>query len=198
MPDNHYWMAQDLKFGNCDNSNTYWNNDNSEAATKKQPTVYADASTTYVGHCKDKRVSGAGYHYNWPAVMQNPLAYNGSSVSTFACSGSASGTCSSNETCPAKCQGICPSGWHVPTAGELTQLNSLSSQSLFSLLECVPANMINPDGSDHGSSYYMFSSTFYNSGYAERYVGNPTSFEIGTHSYDPKSSGMLVRCVKNY
>ena len=52
-----------------------------------------------------------GYFYNWPAVMH--------------------GSASSNAN-PSGVQGICPTGWHVPSDAEWTQLTDyVSSQSLY-------------------------------------------------------------------
>ena len=52
-----------------------------------------------------------GFHYNWPAVMHGS---------------------SSSNTNPSGVQGICPTGWHVPSNAEWTQLsNYVSSQSQY-------------------------------------------------------------------
>ena len=56
-------------------------------------------------------VSSYGYLYNWPAVMNN----NTSSTSNPSC-----------------VQGVCPTGWHVPSDAEWTQLETyVSSQSAY-------------------------------------------------------------------
>ena len=56
-------------------------------------------------------VSTYGYLYNWPAVMGNS---------------------SSSSANPSGVQGICPTGWHVPSDAEWTQLEHyLSSQSQY-------------------------------------------------------------------
>ena len=53
-----------------------------------------------------------GYLYNWPAVMHGAA---------------------SSETNPSCVQGICPTGWHVPSYAEWTQLTDyVSSRSVFS------------------------------------------------------------------
>ena len=63
----------------------------------------------YYPNNDSSNVSTYGYLYNWPAVMGNS---------------------SSSEANPSGVQGICPTGWHVPSDAEWTQLeNYVSSQS---------------------------------------------------------------------
>ena len=65
----------------------------------------------YYPNNDSSNVSTYGYLYNWPAVMQN----------------SSSGSANSSGV-----QGICPTGWHVPSDAEWTQLTDyVSSQSQY-------------------------------------------------------------------
>ena len=60
---------------------------------------------------EQSNVSIYGYLYNWPAVMGNS---------------------SSSSANPSGVQGVCPTGWHVPSDAEWTQLTDyVSSQSLY-------------------------------------------------------------------
>ena len=83
---------------------------NSTAISKGTGTA---TNTAYYYHTNNDSINDKiyGLLYNWPAVM------NGAS--------------SSNSN-PSGVQGICPSGWHVPSDDELTQLtNYISSQSVY-------------------------------------------------------------------
>jgi uncharacterized protein (TIGR02145 family) len=122
MADGRIWMVQDLAFGNC--TDAPFNNDNSEAATTYQPTVYPG----YVGHCTSATTtstpSGMRYLYNWPAALNTKAAYYGGPAT--GCSGTSGGTSGTN---PGACKGICPTGWHLPTTGEYVALHSNISGS---------------------------------------------------------------------
>ena len=74
-----------------------------------------DTSSTvayrYYPNNNSSNVPTYGYLYNWKAVIRNS---------------------SSSSTNPSGVQGICPTGWHVPSAAEWTQLiHYLSSQSAY-------------------------------------------------------------------
>lgn len=87
-------------------------------------THYADGTSIALGNSSSSstayrykpnnnanNVSTYGYLYNWKAVMKNS---------------------SSSSANPSGVQGICPNGWHVPSAAEWTQLtNYVSSQSQY-------------------------------------------------------------------
>jgi uncharacterized protein (TIGR02145 family) len=172
----------------------------------------------YVGHCRTNTQPGAGYLYNWPAVMQNRNAYSGSTDSSFACSGTGSGTVSPN---PASCRGICPEGWHIPTrrswfsfiAGEFDDLHDCLSVEFeyfkngygYEIVDNVPnhwhgvlGGLCSRDGTlfEQHSAYY-WSSTYYDAWLAAYHTAG-NSF---TYPYDDapeKHIGRSVRCVRNY
>jgi uncharacterized protein (TIGR02145 family) len=193
MPDGRYWMVQDLMFGTCTASS--WKNDNSEAATKVDPTV----ASGYVGHCRTHTVSGVGYLYNWSAVMNNSLAYMASSDNSFSCSGTGSHT--------SACQGVCPSGWHVPTYyGTATEWGELITAvtSYCTSNKCNPVNYAEivraPWCSEDGtiSSWYnvqYWSSTYKSPGLAYAVYVNASSLVADDHEFN---RGILLRCVMNY
>jgi uncharacterized protein (TIGR02145 family) len=198
LQDNRIWMVQDLKFGTCPNSTASWNNDNSEAATTAGTTVY----TGYVGHCRSSSQANAGYLYNWPAAMQSTKAYKGSSDNSFQCTG----------TSGSACQGICPSGWHIPTgntAGEFNILHSVSGRNCStsnddcwdsgSTFEGVIGGYCSDGGSLYGQGSYAdyWSSTYSSNGDAYFQYFDSAYTGRGTDS-NSKGNGRSVRCVRNY
>jgi uncharacterized protein (TIGR02145 family) len=131
MKDGRYWMVQDLLFGSCATSTATWRDDISSGTPRIQPTVYADASTTYVGHCRQATVSASAKTvnlYNWAGAMNNANGFCTSSDATFECTGRSAGTYGAKY--PANCRGICPEGWHIPTGGAAGEF-----QDLFETLE---------------------------------------------------------------
>lgn len=98
------WMKQSLR------TKTYAN---FNIVTLKENATFTDTSSTYK-YCyypnnSSSNLYNYGYLYNWPAVMN--------------------GAPSSNSL-PSGVQGICPSGWHVPSDAEWDQLETyVKSQS---------------------------------------------------------------------
>jgi uncharacterized protein (TIGR02145 family) len=207
MPDGRIWMLQGLKFGSCGTGTSTWRNDNSAANAAAKPTVYADAASTYVGHCKTSNAAGDAYLYNWPGVMNNVNAYYGSSNAAFACDGTSSGTCTN---CPATCRGICPEGWHIPTRAEFGAAFAIcSSYYKIDALTCMKSdntwNMNSPEACDtagavwstggrycHSSSYYTAKQPYLGSSTRENGIVN------GDDSNTYKNTGWTARCVRNY
>jgi uncharacterized protein (TIGR02145 family) len=101
MPDNRWWMVQDLAFGEkCEK--TSWQ--------KLTTAGNITNNGTYYGDCVKKSYGGAGYTYNGTAAMNY-----GVTPATYTCSGTSNGATSG---APATCIGICPAGWHLPTIEE--------------------------------------------------------------------------------
>ena len=74
-------------------------------------TTSYDVAYRYYPNDSSSNVSAYGYLYNWKAVMRNS---------------------SSSSSNPSGVQGICPTGWHVPSYAEWTQLeNYVGSQSAY-------------------------------------------------------------------
>jgi uncharacterized protein (TIGR02145 family) len=203
LQDGHIWMVQDLKFGDCPNSTTNWYTDTSAAATTHTPTVYSG----YVGHCRASSQANAGYLYNWPAAMQNSNAYYGSS-SNVGCSGTSASTTGTN---PGACQGICPSGWHIPTgdsSGEYQALHnaiggcSTSNDNCWnatSVWEGVKGRACNLYGqiwyAETIAGYFSSTPASINNAYNLKFAPNHTY--PGTNDVC-KNCGFTVRCVMNY
>jgi uncharacterized protein (TIGR02145 family) len=108
LVDGRFWMVQDLKFGNCPAGS--FTCDNSVSATQVSPTV----APGYVGHCRSASDAAVGYLYSWAAAMNDSRAYDGSSNISYACTGA--------DASASSCRGICPIGWHLPTADEYSSL----------------------------------------------------------------------------
>jgi len=96
------WMTQNLR-------TTRYSNGTSITLAS-----YDTSSTTayrYYPANSSNNVSSYGYLYNWKAVMR---------------------TSSSSSTNPSGVQGICPTGWHVPSDAEFTQLTDyLTNQGIY-------------------------------------------------------------------
>jgi uncharacterized protein (TIGR02145 family) len=200
LADGRYWMVQNLMFGTC--TETSFRYDNSLGATTVTPTV----APGYVGHCRSNPTPGAGYLYNWPAVMNNEKAYEGSRERDLACKGADSGMVAPN---PSYCRGICPEGWHVPTIDEYLQASRAFENSYncrgeicwdgASRWEGVLGGACGSDGSlnDQGKYARYWSSTFDSIAAADIIYFYSGFTYLGLTSHY-KGSGAPVRCVRNY
>jgi uncharacterized protein (TIGR02145 family) len=209
MEDGHIWMVQDLMFGTCPNNMDSWYNDNSVAATIREPTVYIG----YVGHCRASSQANAGYLYSWVAAMQSSNNYYGStSTAVVSCAGKASGSTVGN---PGACQGICPMGWHVPTgdtSGEFVELGSVRDCNA-NTRACWDA--ASEFAGVYGGQVYYNSSNWYHSYTGESMFywtssmidpGAVVFLRVNTYRWSPEvdygsgvsNYGYAVRCLKNY
>jgi uncharacterized protein (TIGR02145 family) len=94
------WLAQNLRTTRYSDGTAITPGGSSTSATTA---YYYDYSSSNIP------LADRGYLYNWPAVMRNS---------------------SSSSVTPSGVQGICPSGWHVPSDAEWTQLTDyVSGQS---------------------------------------------------------------------
>jgi uncharacterized protein (TIGR02145 family) len=128
MENSAIWLVQDLKFGNCA-SNT-WMEDNSYQNTITATNVAAG----YVGHCTTvsaSTLSGSSiqFRYSWLAAMQNPNMNEWDPTVQHGCYGALTDVVTDHH--PTKCQGLCPAGWHIPTAVE--------QQAMYSAVSTVTA-----------------------------------------------------------
>jgi uncharacterized protein (TIGR02145 family) len=107
MPDERYWMVQDLKFGsNCEKTSFNYTG----TATV---TTLVDVSGLYYGDCRKNTASDGGYYYSRAAALSKNFVYNNSTNAM--CEGTSAGQ---EANAPSTCRGICPEQWHVPTAAE--------------------------------------------------------------------------------
>ncbi len=103
------WMAENLKTTKFANGSSISYGIYSDAWDVQYPRISETVSYRYYPNNSSGNVSTYGYLYNWPAVMHGA---------------------SSSSTNPSNVQGICPTGWHLPSEAEWTQLTSyLKTQS---------------------------------------------------------------------
>jgi uncharacterized protein (TIGR02145 family) len=196
MADGHYWMVQDLKFGNqCGTAFS------GSSGSDKSGTTNVSSIGTYYGDCINNTYTGAGNLYDWAATIQKPGAYYGTSTDV-GCSSTTSGT---------SCQGICPAGWHIPTGGsdgEYQVLHTAMTKADCSGVACwnstsawegVLGGYCNSGGSlsYQDSRAYYWSSTYYSPHDAYALYFYSTTVYPGTN-YNTKYNGFSVRCVRNY
>lgn len=105
MPDNQYWMIEDLRFGGdtdiAASKNTFKTDNPAELGELGEiiPDYYGDvANITFNGSSDINPREGRGYFYNWRAAVQSADISVGSDLS--------------------KTQGIAPGGWHIPSVEE--------------------------------------------------------------------------------
>ena len=97
------WMRENLRTTHYANGNTIPLGVNTSTSSTIAYRFYPNSN--------ESNVPTYGYLYNWPAVM--------------------GGSASSNSN-PSGVQGICPTGWHVPSHSEWTQLiNYVSGQTAY-------------------------------------------------------------------
>jgi uncharacterized protein (TIGR02145 family) len=201
LPDGHIWMVQDMKFGDKCDKTTYTGSSGKDQTGK----VTSLIDKTYYGDCSNIRETSTppnrGYFYDWAAVLNKSGAFNGS-TSNVGCTGTGSSVNA--------CQGICPDGWHVPTAdpaGEFTALKAAivdtnlcpTATCGYTICEGVSGGFIYASGGlayteqNHYTSSSMYSASEMYNAYLYNNI-NPSH-----HDYNStKSAGHRLRCVMNF
>ncbi len=106
---NQCWMKESLRTTRYSDSTPIPSGDSLDIYNSHHHNWSQVAPYRYAPNYEEAYVRGYGYLYNWPAVMHNA---------------------SSSNTNPSGVQGICPTGWHVPSYAEWIQLaDYVSSQS---------------------------------------------------------------------
>jgi uncharacterized protein (TIGR02145 family) len=178
--DGKCWMVDNLRYGGstdaCGSKATYYGSSN-----------YSGAAWGY-GDCRNSGDTSYGYLYNWQAVMQHASAYY---QSTY--------------TGPIPAQGICPTGWHVPTgagSGEFYALHVAAGSPATGFWQGgswkgVYSGWCSNDGTlDLQGSYgYYWAGTPDAVGDAYRLSFNVSSVNAGYMGY--QFYGHPVRCVKD-
>lgn len=96
------WMRQNLRTTHYADGTSISNGGTSTSSSSRRYFNYSTSGIT---------LASRGYLYNWAAVMRGA---------------------SSSNTNPSGVQGVCPTGWHVPSKAEFTQLTDyVSSQSQY-------------------------------------------------------------------
>ncbi len=184
MPDGHWWMVENLKFGTCRNYTTY--------ASKS---VSGQIASGYYGVCQ--KSAYGDYLYNWQAFMQHASAYEKGS--------NPSGNVNGNSL--TQWQGICPEGWHVPSGGTTGEWQLLYDAFYHDVSRFYPGTCAfnsKLTGLQTGKTlqgYNIFSaywsSTTHTSVYAYGFHVSPSSINPTTNGWG-KNGGLSVRCIKNY
>jgi len=184
MPDGHWWMVEDLKFGTCDKD---------IFAANSAGSIKDKIAANYYGVCIESTQPGAGYLYNWQAAMNSPIAVYGNSGNP-------------SNADPNKNQGICPDGWHLPSGGSTGEFQKLYDALCNTIIKIYPGTgtfegVLGGYGSGSsvgsaGSYGYYWSSTWYNNSSA--YILYFSSGNVYPQSSGSKYYGQAVRCVKNY
>jgi len=191
MPDGHWWMIEDLRFGTCVNGSTY--------DKYEHTSVINQIASGYYGVCRVSPVSKAGYLYNWQAAMNHAEAHYNTSVNP-------SGNINGNNS--HQWQGICPPGWHLPSGG-----NTGEFQKLYTAL-CNNCTNIYPGignfegilgGFASGNSINetnlrgrYWSSTYYSATNAYGLLFSSSSVNALYLPGSGSHNGFQIRCVKNY
>jgi uncharacterized protein (TIGR02145 family) len=191
MPDDRYWMVQDLMFGDRCNKTTF------TGSTSADQLGNINSSGTYYGDCRNQPVATGGYFYDWPAAMNKAGVFNANS--TINCSGTLSGTTGTN---PGACQGLCPSGWHLPTYAEFTYAASVWDNTYWTSAtwwnSCPSCGCVQGNGAitdtNLGSLYW--SSTIQNQ--LEIWIVLAQSTGLYLYENHKRYGGGLVRCLRNY
>jgi uncharacterized protein (TIGR02145 family) len=181
MPDDRYWMVQDLMFGdNC--------NKTSFNGSKSDKTGNVNSSGTYYGDCRLNPNIQGGYFYDWAAVINLPGAYYG---------GSASIGCSGTTTAVNACQGICPRGWHIYTTDEYKRYKSITrpDYDYYAMLELVHSGGVNANNQIEYADFSTFlaSSTAVDNVYA-CFLTIWQDVECSRN----RLWGLVARCVRNF
>jgi uncharacterized protein (TIGR02145 family) len=185
MADGRIWQVQDMKFGDKCNKTAF------TGSTSNQQGKVSAAFPLHYGDCRNNTQSGAGYLYDWAAALNKAGAYKGSS-SDVGCSDTDLG---------ASCQGICPSGWHIPTSVEYEALIAkVDFTGFVSQWEGVFGGNYRPEHNAlhaQGSEAMYRTSTYYNPNIAISIWGGSSFFRTYVYNNDDwyKSTGMSLRCI---
>jgi len=182
---NQCWMRENLR------TTHYANGDVVPAGTESSSTTpyYYNYSNSGLAMTETQR----GYLYNWPAVMHGE---------------------SSSNTNPSHVQGICPTGWHVPSDAEWTELENylatqyqygcsgdntkrakaLASQEFWntSTISCAVGNDLSTNNATDFTAY----PAGYHQGYTGQGAGAIAEFWTCTQSSDPDR--LKMRVLRSY
>ncbi|MDE6879658.1 MAG: SUMF1/EgtB/PvdO family nonheme iron enzyme [Odoribacter sp.] len=180
MPDGHWWMVEDLKFGRCDAEtfNTY-----------HMRSTLDQIEVGFYGVCIASPQPNAGYLYNWQAAMQKADAYWGSNPVNSEPNN----------------KGICPDGWHLPSGGSTGEFQQLYTALCSKVDKIYPGvgvfeGVLGGYGNGSSVADYNYSMNYWSSTYSDNVNAYYLCYYGGglRHANYTKSLGFAVRCVKNY
>lgn len=183
MPDGHWWMTEDLRYGAPVDAATFKINANISSQNQIGAGLW--------GVCYDNITYSSGYLYNWQAAMQDGEAYNRGMT---------------RKDWNRQWRGICPEGWHIPdnefeqltgklaTVTDLTGRDGSNENSWNGMLGGYMTK--NGETTDVTVSAYYWTSISLKNRIANSLIaGRNNTLPKGTMR---RNSGMLVRCVRNY
>ena len=188
------WMKSNLKATHYD---TYYNQtENGSGTSIATPTTGTSSSTStrymYYPNGSTSNLSTYGYLYNWQAASGTGVYYTTPNSSYQVTSNSSS-----------KPQGACPRGWHVPTQGDLTTLNSNLDANMSSFSPSFAGYF---DGSSYTNIFSTtgnYSMLFWSSSASGSYYyyvcingngGSTTNHFVSTTLGD---RGFTIRCIQD-
>ena len=193
MPDDRYWMVQDLVFGDKCEQKT------SISASTTSGNIHS--SGTYYGDCRTRTMSAGGYLYNRAAVT------NTSNLSTVYPAESCTGTATALPGAKSPCQGICPDGWHLPSHADFYNAASTWPRSAPCIeINCLQSvDQFNPSFSgwctDTQCGYVSSTANHWSADSVQELWLHGTSATTFSGSYSTSSVGsksIVARCLKNY
>ncbi len=196
--DGKCWMVNNLAFGsNCyklgfAGSDTTGTGTTGSSRQNVQAGYYGDCRYPYTTLATSDLSNKYGYLYDLVAATQNVSAYFGSNY---------------QPTQPT--QGICPTGWSLPTGGASGQFQALYVaagspatgffQPSSGNWRGVYSGYCNSSGtlSGQGTNGWIWSSTQYTAGYNAILNFNSSGVDTNSNAILNKATGLAVRCVKN-
>ncbi|MBR3578446.1 MAG: T9SS type A sorting domain-containing protein [Bacteroidales bacterium] len=148
------WMRENLR------TTRFPNGDTITDATDIYEMIDATEPYLYAAYSSADSVAIYGYEYNWPAVMHQET---------------------SSDANPSGIQGICPTGWHVPSDAEWAQL--------ISYVGCIPTFQCDGSSSDIAKS--LAANTGWNS------YDNSCSCCVGNHTNMNNATGFSALPILN-
>lgn len=180
MPDGRLWMAENLRFGNCRELSV--EEYAAGSARIVNGVMQTKSKLPLWGVCLYRSVGKAGiFLYNWQAAMQAETAVS-----------------DSTQIDPAwqkEWQGICPEGWHLPSAEEFRNLYRLMGAEIHRWLG-IPDDYVYANGQSNYGGYGGFWTS------TPMDAKKSYSFHFNHVYIDPaygfdKAWGKAVRCVSN-
>ncbi|MBQ6438093.1 hypothetical protein IJJ12_01765, partial [bacterium] len=189
--DGHCWMAQNLAYGTVSSAADF------KTYSYDHPNAINILGVGLYGVAYSPGSNYEGYLYDWQAAMQRADTYYGVAYAG-----------------PEGVQGICPTGWHVPTGGSSGELKALSDATgtnttfFFGGNYCASGNRCisgiirghNSTVDFLGTRIHIWSSTSNTATYATTYsYGLQAQADLVNPAVDSnRFAGFSIRCLADY
>lgn len=180
MADGQLWMAENLRYGNCRELTV---EDYAAGAVKvTRGVLKGKDKKSLLGVCIYQSSGKSGTNlYNWQGVMQDEYA--------------ALDSVQVNPAWQKKWQGICPEGWHLPSAEEFQTLYRMMGKELHRWLG-IPDDYVYANGLCNYGGYGGFWTSTVEDGERAYSLHFNNVYVDPTYGFN-KSWGKAVRCVCN-